>query len=76
MRRRRLPFGLLIPAALAVLVVALAVLQYRWLGQVPGSKYLARWQASLQGDRMIGQGEDEEGNPVVVVYRVDRGQGK
>lgn len=47
--------------------------QYRWLGQVSGSKYLGRWQARLLGDVMIGQGEDEEGNPVVVVYRVDRG---
>ena len=47
--------------------------QLRWLGQVSGSKYLGRWQAQLIGDRMVGQGEDEEGNPVVVVYRIQRG---
>ena len=34
MRRSRPPLGLIVPAALAVLVVTLAVLQYRWLGQV------------------------------------------
>ena len=45
---------------------------YRWLGQVSGSRYLGRWQAQLIGDMMVGQGEDEEGNPVVVVYRIER----
>jgi signal transduction histidine kinase len=34
MRRRRLPLGIIVPAALAVLVVTLAILQYRWLDQV------------------------------------------
>jgi signal transduction histidine kinase len=34
MRRRRLPLGLFIPIGLALLVALLAVLQYRWLGQV------------------------------------------
>ena len=34
MRRSRPPLGLIVPAALAALVVTLAVLQYRWLGQV------------------------------------------
>ncbi|MEZ5317412.1 MAG: HAMP domain-containing sensor histidine kinase [Vicinamibacterales bacterium] len=34
MRRRRLPLGVLVPAALVVLVGALAALQYHWLGQV------------------------------------------
>jgi len=34
MRRRPLPLGLLVPAGLVVLVGWLAVLQYRWLGQV------------------------------------------
>jgi signal transduction histidine kinase len=34
MRRRRLPLGILLPAGLLVLLAALAVLQYRWLGQV------------------------------------------
>src|SRR5262245_7375699 len=34
MRRRRLPLGLFIPIGLALLVGLLAVLQYRWLGQV------------------------------------------
>ncbi|HVX88540.1 MAG TPA: hypothetical protein VG940_06400, partial [Gemmatimonadales bacterium] len=46
--------------------------QYRWLGQVSGSKYLARWQARFLGDQMVGQGEDEDGNPVIVVYGVQR----
>jgi hypothetical protein len=34
MKRRRLPLGILVPAALVVLVGTLATLQYRWLGQV------------------------------------------
>ncbi|HEY7476190.1 MAG TPA: HAMP domain-containing sensor histidine kinase [Vicinamibacterales bacterium] len=34
MGSRRLPLGLIVPAALAALVVTLAVLQYHWLGQV------------------------------------------
>jgi signal transduction histidine kinase len=34
MRSRRLPLGLIVPVALAALVVTLAVLQYHWLGQV------------------------------------------
>lgn len=34
MLARRLPIGLLLPVGLVVLVAALAVLQYRWLGQV------------------------------------------
>src|ERR1044072_5117930 len=32
--RRRLPFALLAPISLLVLVVALGALQYRWVGQV------------------------------------------
>lgn len=47
--------------------------QYRWLGRVSGSRMLRSWGMKLAGDRMIGFGEDEEGNPVVVVYRIDRG---
>ena len=47
--------------------------EYRWLGQVAGSRYLGRWQAQLIGDLMVGQGENEEGSPVVVVYRIVRG---
>jgi signal transduction histidine kinase len=38
MRRRRLPLGLVVPVALAVLVGVLAVLQYRWLGQVSAAE--------------------------------------
>jgi signal transduction histidine kinase len=34
MRRRRLPLGVILPAALVVLVATLAALQYHWLGQV------------------------------------------
>ncbi|HET9368796.1 MAG TPA: hypothetical protein VFO19_01050, partial [Vicinamibacterales bacterium] len=34
MRRRRLPLGVILPAALVVLVATLAGLQYHWLGQV------------------------------------------
>lgn len=48
--------------------------QLRWLGQVTGSKYLGRWQARFLGDRMVGQGEDEDGNPVIVVYGVQRSE--
>lgn len=47
--------------------------QHRWLGQVSGSKYLRSWNAYLIGDRMIGMGEDEEGNPLVIVYKIERG---
>ncbi|HET7041265.1 MAG TPA: hypothetical protein VFI13_04575 [Gemmatimonadales bacterium] len=46
--------------------------QYRWLGEVAGSRYLKRWGIGIVGDRMYGYGEDEEGNPVVVVYRIQR----
>ena len=38
MRRRRLPIGLVVPVALAALVGVLAVLQYRWLGQVSAAE--------------------------------------
>ena len=38
MRFPRLPRGVVIPVALAVLVGALAVLQYRWLGQVSAAE--------------------------------------
>ncbi|HYN10380.1 MAG TPA: HAMP domain-containing sensor histidine kinase [Vicinamibacterales bacterium] len=38
MRSRRLPLGLILPVALAALVVTLAVLQYRWLGQVSAAE--------------------------------------
>jgi signal transduction histidine kinase len=38
MHPRRLPLGVVIPVALAVLVAALAVLQYRWLGQVSAAE--------------------------------------
>ena len=48
--------------------------QLRWLGQVSGSRYLGRWQAWFLGDQMVGQGEDEEGNPVIVVYGVQRNE--
>ena len=34
MSRRALPIGLIAPIALVVLVTALGVLQYRWVGQV------------------------------------------
>src|ERR1051326_8233804 len=34
MPSRRLPIGLIVPAALVLLVALLATLQYRWLGQV------------------------------------------
>lgn len=46
---------------------------HRWLGQVSGSSLLAGSRMRLVGDRMVGFGEDEEGNPVVVVYRIERG---
>jgi hypothetical protein len=48
--------------------------QFRWLGQVSGSRYLGRWQARFLGDQMVGQGEDEDGNPVIVVYGVQRNE--
>jgi hypothetical protein len=47
--------------------------QFRWLGQVSGSHYLRTWGLGISGDRVYGLGEDEEGNPVVVVYRIERG---
>ena len=47
--------------------------QFRWLGQVSGSRYLRSWGMGISGDRVFGYGEDEEGNPVVVVYRIVRG---
>lgn len=46
---------------------------HRWLGQVSGSGLLRAWGMRLSGDHMIGYGEDGEGNPVVVVYRIERG---
>jgi len=49
--------------------------EFRWLGQVSGSKYLRSWSVGIVGDRVIGQGEDDEGNPIVVVYRIERGAG-
>jgi hypothetical protein len=45
---------------------------HRWLGQVSGTKYLGRWQTAMVGDRLVGQGEDDAGNPIVVIYRIDR----
>lgn len=47
--------------------------QHRWLGQVSGSKYLSSWNAYLIGDHMIGVGEDDDGNPLVIVYKIERG---
>jgi len=47
--------------------------QFKWLGQVAGSRYLRRWGTGITGDRMYGYGEDEAGNPVVVVYKIERG---
>jgi signal transduction histidine kinase len=44
---RRLPIGLIVPAALVVLVGALASLQYRWLGQVSEAER-ERLQTSLR----------------------------
>jgi hypothetical protein len=46
--------------------------QHRWLGQVSGSRYLRSWDAFLIGEHMIGLGEDDEGNPLVIVYRIER----
>lgn len=46
---------------------------HRWLGQVAGSGLLRSYGMKLAGDHMIGFGEDAEGDPVVVVYRVERG---
>lgn len=46
--------------------------QLRWLGQVSGPRILGEWNIQLSGDRMVGWGEDEEGNPLVVVYRIER----
>jgi hypothetical protein len=48
--------------------------QFRWLGQVSGSHYLRTWGMGITGDRIYGYGEDEEGNPVVVVYKIVRGE--
>jgi hypothetical protein len=39
---------------------------------VSGSRLLRSYSAKLVGDRMVGYGEDEEGNPVVVVYQIRR----
>jgi signal transduction histidine kinase len=47
MRRRALPFRLLVPAALVVLVAVLATLQYHWLGQVSQAER-ERLQKSLR----------------------------
>lgn len=47
--------------------------QYRWLGQVSGSRFLGAFRIGFFGDKMVGQGEDEAGNPVVVVYKIERG---
>jgi hypothetical protein len=46
--------------------------QHRWLGQVSGSKFLGSWSIQIIGDRVVGRGEDEEGNPLVVVYKIER----
>ena len=47
--------------------------EHRWLGQVSGSKYLRAWRAYLLGGHMVGMGEDDEGNPLVIVYKIERG---
>lgn len=46
--------------------------ELRWLGQVSGSEYLRSWNIQVRGDRVVGWGEDEEGNPLVVVYKIER----
>ena len=46
--------------------------QYRWLGQVSGSGYLGKLQAQLIGDRMVAVGESMEGEPLVIIYRIER----
>jgi hypothetical protein len=46
--------------------------EYRWLGQVSGSAHLGKLQAQLIGDRMVAVGESMEGDPLVVVYRIER----
>jgi hypothetical protein len=46
---------------------------HRWLGQVSGGRLLRSWGMKLTGDRMVGFGEDDQGNPMVVVYRIERG---
>jgi hypothetical protein len=51
--------------------------RFRWLGQVAGApllreRMLRNWGMGIAGDRMYGFGEDDRGEPVVVVYRIDR----
>jgi len=60
MRRRRLPIGFFIPIALALLVGLLAVLQYRWLGQVSAAERERMKATLMQRAEAFGRDFDRE----------------
>jgi hypothetical protein len=49
--------------------------ELRWRGQVSGTDLLGQYRTRIIGDLIVGMGEDREGNPVVAVYRIERGGG-
>src|SRR5262245_54545174 len=66
MRSRRLPIGLILPAALVVLVALLATLQYKWLGQVSEAE---RDQLSTKLRQSAQELSDDFDRELVVAYR-------
>src|SRR4029453_1060255 len=60
MRRRRLPIGFFVPIALALLVGLLAVLQYRWLGQVSAAERERMKATLMQRAEAFGRDFDRE----------------
>ena len=67
MRPRRLAFGLIAPAALLVLVAALATLQYKWVGQVSEAER-AQLRESL--DRRVQELADDFDRELSRAFRV------
>jgi hypothetical protein len=46
--------------------------QHRWLGQVAGSGALGKLESRFIGDRLVAVGGSAEGDPLVIIYRIER----
>ncbi|HUF47680.1 MAG TPA: HAMP domain-containing sensor histidine kinase [Vicinamibacterales bacterium] len=70
MRRRRLPLGILLPGGLVVLLASLAVLQYRWLGQVSEAEREALSRSLAQRAHEFAEDFDREISRVYFAFQL------
>src|SRR5262245_12058084 len=71
MAPRKLPLGLLLPAALVLLVGTLATLQYRWLGEVSEAEHTRLQNVLKQRASDFADDFDREIVAVYVALQID-----